>query len=293
MKKTARLVARAWRRARCLWPPLVTVIIPTYNWSSVLRFAIESVLWQTWQDFELLVVGDSCSDDSADVVVSFGDPRIHWRNLPANSGNQSAPNNAGLGMARGRYVAYLGHDDLWHPVHLALLVETMNRTKVDLAYTQCVMLGPPGSRIRILTGAAPYEKGQGIPPSSLIHRRRMGADIGGWRDYRTLQLPPDVEFVQRAFEAGKRFAAVPALTVFKFNSAFRPNCYRERPSHEQAEYARRIRTETDFLEREWRAIAEDAAHGAPSIPALAEAPDPMPPGWLVTRWRRIRGLEDR
>src|SRR5258707_8831106 len=69
--------------------PLVSVIIATYNWSTVLRMAIHSVLWQTGQNFELLVIGDGCTDDSEDVVRSFGDARIHWHNLPVNSGNQS------------------------------------------------------------------------------------------------------------------------------------------------------------------------------------------------------------
>src|SRR6476619_7155830 len=96
-------------------PPVVSVIIATYNWSSVLRYAIQSVLWQTFQDFELLVIGDGCTDDSAEVVASFTDPRIHWHNLPQNSGNQALPNHTGIDMARGQYIAYLGHDDLWYP----------------------------------------------------------------------------------------------------------------------------------------------------------------------------------
>ena len=105
--------------------PLVSVILSTYNWSSVLRLAIETVLWQTMRrDFELLVVGDGCTDDSAEVVQSFGDARIRWHNLASNSGSQSGPDNAGLAMARGRYVAYLGHDDVWYPTHLATLVES-------------------------------------------------------------------------------------------------------------------------------------------------------------------------
>src|SRR3984957_4345570 len=95
--------------------PLVSVIIATYNYCNVLRCAIQSALGQTFHDFELLVIGDGCTDESEAVAASFGDSRIHWYNLAGNSGYQAAPNNAGLQMARGRYVAYLGHDDLWLP----------------------------------------------------------------------------------------------------------------------------------------------------------------------------------
>jgi glycosyltransferase involved in cell wall biosynthesis len=51
--------------------PLISVITATYNWSSVLRYAIQSVLWQTLQDFEMLIIGDRCTDDSAEVVASL------------------------------------------------------------------------------------------------------------------------------------------------------------------------------------------------------------------------------
>lgn len=272
--------------------PLVSVILSTYNWSSVLRLAIETVLWQTMRDFELLVVGDGCTDDSAEVVQSFGDARIRWHNLASNSGSQSGPNNAGLAMARGRYVAYLGHDDVWYPTHLATLVKALRRTGVNLAHTQCVMLGPPGSHIRLLTPRGRYREGQGIPPSTMMHVREMGAEIGGWRDFRKIELPPDAEFVLRAFQAGKRFGATKTLTVFKFNSALRPNCYREKPCHEQAEYIRRIRSEKNFIKNERRAIKADAAFGAPfRVPGMPEPPNPLPPGWTMTQWRRIRGLE--
>jgi glycosyltransferase involved in cell wall biosynthesis len=117
-----------------------------YNWSSVLRYAIRTVLWQTYSRFELLVVGDGCTDDSGDVVAAFGAPRVRWHNLPRNPGHQSVPNNIGLQMARCEYVAYLGHDDVWFPTHLSVLVKALERTQADLAYTRSVMLGPPGSR---------------------------------------------------------------------------------------------------------------------------------------------------
>src|SRR4029453_18799999 len=98
--------------------PSVSVIIAAYNWSSVLRCAIASVLRQTFTDFELWVVGDACTDDSEAVARSFGDPRVHWHNLERNSGSQWAPNNAGAVRARGEYIAYLGQDALWDPRHL-------------------------------------------------------------------------------------------------------------------------------------------------------------------------------
>ena len=78
--------------------PTVSVVIATYQWSSALRCALRSVLRQSFQDFEVLVVGDGCTDDSAAVVQAFGDPRLRWENLPANTGSQSAPNNRGFAL---------------------------------------------------------------------------------------------------------------------------------------------------------------------------------------------------
>jgi glycosyltransferase involved in cell wall biosynthesis len=85
--------------------PQVTVILSTYNWSSVLRHAIASVLGQSFADFELLVIGDGCTDDSEQVAAESGDPRVRWIGLPKNSGHQSVPNNEGLRQARGAFIA--------------------------------------------------------------------------------------------------------------------------------------------------------------------------------------------
>ena len=89
------------------------VIVATYNSRVTLACALDSVRRQDCQDFEVWVVGDACTDGSHEVVEALGDPRFHWINRETNSGSQSAPNAEGLRHARGRYVAYLGHDDLW------------------------------------------------------------------------------------------------------------------------------------------------------------------------------------
>src|SRR5688572_29309589 len=96
--------------------PRITVIIATYNWSTVLPYSIGSVLGQSLTDFELLVIGDGCTDDSEQVVSGIGDPRVQWINIPRH-GHQSGPNNEGIRRARSGYIAYLGHDDLWLPHH--------------------------------------------------------------------------------------------------------------------------------------------------------------------------------
>ena len=68
--------------------PLVSVIIPTWNRAPMLRLAIATVLAQDLAggDFEVLVIGDACTDESEEVVASFADPRLHWHNLDAELG---------------------------------------------------------------------------------------------------------------------------------------------------------------------------------------------------------------
>src|SRR6185437_3443038 len=78
--------------------PTVSVILSTYNWSSALACALRSVQLQSFADYEVLVVGDGCTDDSEAVVASFGDMRFKWHNLERHSGSQSGPNNYGLSV---------------------------------------------------------------------------------------------------------------------------------------------------------------------------------------------------
>src|SRR5215210_8057805 len=118
-------------------PPRVTVVIATYNWSTVLPYSIGSVLDQTFTDFELLVVGDGCTDDSERVVAEIRDPRVRWIDI-APTGHQSGPNNEGLRQARGELIAYLGHDDLWMPHHL----EQHLRHDLDFTCSIAALLDP-------------------------------------------------------------------------------------------------------------------------------------------------------
>ncbi len=125
-----------------------------------------------------------------------------------------------------------------------------------------------------------------------MHRREVARKIGGWPDYRTIWRNPDSEFVYRAFEAGFRFVSTGELTVFKFNSAIRKNCYKERPCHEQAACTRRIRDSRWFLFQEAWAIANVHLRKLPvHVPSHEPPPAPNTPGWQVSQYRKYRGLD--
>ena len=293
-----RTVARVLRRSHSRPPrhgagaPLVSVVIATYNWPSVLRFAIESVRRQSYPNWELLVVGDACTDETEEIVRGISDARVHWHNLEVNAGSQHGPNNAGIELARGEYVAYLGHDDLWTPDHLARCVAEVSRRRADAAYAVAEQIGPPGTGLRNL--ALPpggIYRGGHLPPSAVVHRTAIAEEIGGWRDYREITDPPDADFFGRAFRAGNSFAPTWALTVFKFPSAMRPGSYRERKADEQAAFADRIAHARSLRTRELGAVvASRMRHPAEDFERMSPRPGTKPGEW-VREARRIRGLD--
>jgi glycosyltransferase involved in cell wall biosynthesis len=224
--------------------PRVTVIVATYNWSTVLPFSIGSVLGQTFRDFELLVVGDGCTDDSERVVAAIGDARVRWINLPEHTGHQSSPNNRGLAEARGEFVAYLGHDDLWLPHYLQSAIDALEAADAGLACSIAALV-PPGADTAL--PHVPKSDAQAwTPPSATVYRRSVTTAIGGWRDYRQMRLTPEVELRRRAHAAGFKCVVVPRLGTIKFAAGDRRNVYREKPCHEQAKWLRRIQTDEQF-----------------------------------------------
>ena len=94
--------------------PLVSVIIPAYNREQTIGRAIRSVLNQTFQDFEIIVVDDGSTDGAKAVVDGFGDPRIRYLHHERNRG-AAAARNTGIRAARGEYLAFLDSDDEWLP----------------------------------------------------------------------------------------------------------------------------------------------------------------------------------
>lgn len=104
--------------------PAVSVVMPTYQRLTYLREALDSVLAQTWQDFEVVVSDNSISDAVRELVQSVGDPRVRYRHNGQNIGLQ-ANVLAGYRAARGALLATLHDDDVWEPSYLERLVPPM------------------------------------------------------------------------------------------------------------------------------------------------------------------------
>ena len=110
--------------------PTVSVIIPTYNRSVLLPRSIRSVLNQTFQDFELIVVDDGSTDNTEEVVRGFEDKRIRYIQHEENKGG-SAARNTGVKVAQGEYIALLDDDDEWLPEKLERQINKFQELSSD------------------------------------------------------------------------------------------------------------------------------------------------------------------
>lgn len=120
--------------------PLISVCVPTYNRSQLLMDrAIPSVLSQTYENFELIIIGDHCTDDTEKLVSQIKDPRIRFYNLPTRTyryppspenhwlAGPVVANNKGLEMVKGKWIARIDDDDLWTKDHLSSLLDFAQR----------------------------------------------------------------------------------------------------------------------------------------------------------------------
>ncbi len=230
-------------------PPLVSVICATFNSSALLELALGSLLDQDLADFEAWVVGDACTDDSAEVIASFRDPRLHWINMPHNSGSQAAPNNEGLRRSRGRYIAYLGHDDLWFPWHLSGLVRFIEETRADFAHSLSAVIGPNGADLTLGPPLIGRTYGNSyVPPSSWLHHREIVEDCGWWADPLKISDNVDNDYLRRVYLAGKRIELCRQLSVLKFPSAWWKS-YAPDSAHPQGSYLTSLRKDPEETQR--------------------------------------------
>lgn len=131
--------------------PNISVIIPTHNRADLLKAAIQSVLDQTYTDFELLVCDDASNDHTQDTVAGFSDPRIVYRRYERNSGVIELRNNA-VNSSSGEYIAFLDDDDEWLPEKLEKQVSVLDRSSPETGavFTGAIFLDTKLGRERIV-----------------------------------------------------------------------------------------------------------------------------------------------
>ena len=230
--------------------PVISIIVATFNRSNILGFAIQSVLRNTFEDWELIVVGDACTDDTAEVVNAFNDARIRFINLEYNIGEQSGPNNVGFQQARGRYIAYLNHDDLWLPNHLAHALAAMTAQQADFVFALGITILPNGDRWPTGATRHEYKPTLFIPASTWLIKHEWVERLGGWHGYRQSFNVPSQDFIYRAWKAGAKLYGITQATVILITSGNRRQSYAERQFTEQAQYFRRMVNDPEFIEQE-------------------------------------------
>jgi hypothetical protein len=159
--------------------PLVSVVIPTYDRDDLLlERSLPSILAQTYQNFEVVVVGDAAPAEVGAAIESLGDPRISFHNLSYRGPYPVDPHamwyvagvppfNEAVRRARGAWVAPLNDDDAFRPDHLEVLLEAARRDRLEVAYGKVAVHRPDGTSAEI--GEFPPAHGAFTLQTALIH----------------------------------------------------------------------------------------------------------------------------
>jgi glycosyltransferase involved in cell wall biosynthesis len=205
--------------------PLISIPIPTYHSPETLcERTLASVRAQTYGNWEAIVVGDHCTDDTEARVRALGDSRIRFVNLPVREVEPadpweewavrgSVPRSTGIELAAGRWIAPLSHDDAWDSDHLATLLEATRSGRAELVYSQMRVVdaqAPDRAAFR-RCGAWPPRLGDFAFQASMFH-----GELRFLRYDRACALasePNDWNLARRAWEAGVRFEFVDRETA--------------------------------------------------------------------------------
>lgn len=214
-------------------PPLVSITIATYNRADILvERTLPTVFAQTHQNFEVIIVGDHCTDNTAERIAALNDNRVRFINLvergnyPTNPKHRwmvagTPPINRALQEAKGEWIAHLDDDDSFEPMHLEEMLAFAQHNHFEMVYSKMnkqigpdewVVLGAP------LPFARRHQQGT-VPHSAAFFRgylKLFEFDIDAWR----YNFPGDKQMWLRMEYAGVRAGFYDKVTVA---SPLRPN----------------------------------------------------------------------
>ena len=164
---------------------IVSVIMPCYNSASVIAQSIESVIVQTYRHWELIIVDDCSSDNSADIVKSYmkKESRIKYFKTENRSGSPSLPRNIGIEKSVGSYIAFLDSDDIWLPSKLEEQIHYMNANRLEFVYSDYEKITNEGYRsnriIRVKSATSYWDilESCSIPCLTVLLRKEIVGEI--------------------------------------------------------------------------------------------------------------------
>jgi len=170
--------------------PLISIIIPTFNHAQYLSRAIESVLNQTYQNFEVIIIDNYSADNTDEIIAQYSDSRITYLKAH-NKGVIAVSRNIGIKKSKGEWIAFLDSDDWWIADKLQACIDSMSEC-VDLIYHDLVLVG---SKIRIFCARTLNTRqlsspvildllvnGNKLSTSSVMVKRQIIRQIGGMNE---------------------------------------------------------------------------------------------------------------
>lgn len=184
-------------------PPLITVILPVYNGAAYLEEAMDSMVSQTWQNWELLAINDGSKDNSLEILKKYSDPRIQV--IDQTNMGLAATLNKGISLAKGDYIARQDQDDVSLPGRLEEQIKFLqDHPEVGMVGCHAEIVGLKGEKIGYHlhpTGSAELKffllHNNPFVHSSIMFRKEVFAKTGVYSTDPSRQPPEDYEFFSR------------------------------------------------------------------------------------------------
>ncbi len=197
--------------------PLISIIIPTYNHSTYLARALQSIHDQTYRNWEVIIVDNHSTDDTFDVVKKFGDPRVSYMKIH-NDGIIAASRNMGINAARGNWLAFLDSDDWWTKDKLEICSKYLDESHDLIHHDLDIVYDKPNFFNRRLTRGRQLKspvledlliKGNAIVNSTVIVRKKLLNKIGGISEDKNMVASEDYNTWLRIATFTNRFKYIP------------------------------------------------------------------------------------
>ena len=207
--------------------PLISIILPTYNREYCLGRAINSVVLQTYSNWELIVIDNQSTDGTDNLLAHYLDPRIKVIKI-SNNGNIAKSRNKGLSVSRGTYVAFLDSDDWWSKDKLNFALDALE-AGADLIYTDAYLvrehLGsgarPKRNSVRQLYRPVLHDllfEGNCIFCSSVVTRRELLTRVGGFSEDERLIAIEDFDLWLKLASVTEKFTRLKNSSIYYAHS---------------------------------------------------------------------------